>query len=120
MIEINLNTARYKLTVTGHAQPEESKEYSAICSAVSALAQSLFYCVSKFNDGEGSMKSVEYRGDPGDLLLRVWPEEWAESAIRHRFKNYGDGMELLAKSHPEAVSMIWDGERIVPEEAKNE
>ena len=115
MIEINLNTARYKLTVTGHATPEESAEYKEICAAASAIAQSLAYSVTKYHEGESPLKSFEYRPDPGDLMIRAWPEEWAELAIGRRFRIYGEGMELLARSHPQSVTMIWDGERILPE-----
>lgn len=115
MITINMNTARFRVTVEGHAMPEESADYSQICAAVSALAQSLAWSISKYNNGEGAMKSFEYRPEPGNMLIRVWPEYWAERAFRNRFKNYGDGFELLAKSHPQSVTFIWDGERILPE-----
>lgn len=116
MITVTMNTARLKLTVEGHAQPEESKEYREICAAVSAISQGLVWCVSKYNDGEGAMKSIEYRPDPGNLLLKVYPEAWAERAIRWRFMNYGDAFELLAKSHHKSVIFILDGERMIPEE----
>ena len=112
MITVNMNTARFKLTVEGHAQPEESEDYRQICAACSALAQSLAWSVSKYNDGEGAMKSFEYRPDAGNLLIRVWPEAWAEASFRHKFRNYGDGFELLAKSHPCSVTFILDGERV--------
>jgi uncharacterized protein YsxB (DUF464 family) len=115
VIEINLNTARFKMTVKGHANPDESSEYQAICNSVSALAQGMVYSVSKYHKDEEPLRTFEYRNDPGDLLLRAWPEEWAEIGIRRRFRIYGDGLELLAKSHPECVTMIWDGERILPE-----
>ena len=114
MIEISMNTARFKLTVKGHAMPEETERYKEICAAASALAQALAWSISKGNTEHESLKSFEYRDDPGDLLIRAWPEEWAEIAIRNKFKNYGDGLELLAKSHPQSVSMIWDGERVLP------
>ena len=113
MIEINVNTARFKLTVKGHATQEESSQYREICAAASALAQALMYSISKI-PGD-AMKSVEYRPDVGDLLIRVYPEEWAELGAKNRFKTYADGMELLARSHPYSVTMIRDGERILPE-----
>ena len=115
MITIRMNTARLKLTVEGHAQPEESMEYNQICAAVSALAQSLAYSISKYNDGEGTMKSFEYRPEPGNLLIRVYPEVWAERALTTRFRIIGDGIELLAKSHPRSVKFIRDEELILPE-----
>lgn len=117
MIEINMNTARFKLTVKGHATAEESEQYKEICASASALAQSLLYSISKFNtDEKQALKSLEYRRDFGDMMVRAWPEEWAEHSIRKRFQIYGDGLELLAKSHPVSVHMIWDGEEIIPEE----
>ncbi len=113
MIEININTARFKLTVKGHAVPEESEQYREICSAVSALAQALMYSISKLP--RDAMKSLEYRPEPGDLLIRAFPEEWAELSTRNKFKTYADGMELLALSHQQSVTMIRDGEKILPQ-----
>ena len=47
MITITMNSKRLKLTVTGHAMPEESPQYKEICAAVSAMAQSMMYAISK-------------------------------------------------------------------------
>ena len=110
MIEITVNTTRYRVTVKGHAQPEESDKYKEICAAASALAQALMYSLTKLP--RDAMKSVEYRQDPGDLLIRVFPEEWAELSVKNRLKAYADGMELLAISHPCSITMIRDGELI--------
>lgn len=113
MIEINVNTARYKVTVKGHAMPEESADYQQICAAASALAQSMMYCLTKLEeDGKDAYKSVEYRHDPGDIYIRVYPEGWAEASAKRKIRDYADGMELLAMSHPESIHMIWDGEEI--------
>lgn len=112
MIEITMNTARYKLTVKGHAQPEEGEQYKEICAAASALAQALAYSITKLP--RDAMKSFEYRPDPGNLLIRAYPEEWAELVTKNRFKTYADGLELLAMSHPQSISMILDGEKIEP------
>lgn len=117
MITITMNTTKLKLTIEGHAMPEESDEYREICAAASALAQSLAYTVTKYNDGDGTMKSFQYRPDAGNLLIRIFPAEWAERAFRHRFEIYGDGLQLLAESHPESVRFIRDGERVLPKEA---
>lgn len=113
MITITMNTERLKITVTGHATAEESEQYKEICSAAAALAQALMYSISKFPSD--ALKAADYRNDPGDLLIRIFPEDWARLGVRNRFKAYGDGLELLAKSHPQSVTMIRDGERILPE-----
>ena len=115
MIEITMNTARYKLTVKGHAMPEEGAQYKEICAAASALAQALAYSISKL-PGD-AMKSFEYRPDPGDLLIRAYPEDWAELVTKNRFKTYADGLELLAMSHPQSITMVLDGEKITEKEA---
>lgn len=116
MIQIRMDTKRTKLTVKGHAMPKESDGYAEICNAVGALAQSLMYSITLYGDANKGIKSIQYRDDPGDLLLLVIPEEWAKLVIRQRFKIYGDGMELMAKSHPQCVEMIRDGRKILPEE----
>ena len=116
MITITMNTTKLKLTVEGHATPEESEQYKEICAAASALTQSLAYTVSRYNGGDGTMKSFEYRPDPGNLLLRVYAETWAEREFRHRFEIYGDGLQMLAEGHPQSVRFIRDGERIIPKE----
>ena len=119
MIEIRMNTARFKLTVKGHATAEETGEWREVCSAVSALAQALAWSITKYDGMEkGALKSVEYRPDSGDLLLRVWPESWAEIGMRHRYRIYGDGLEMLALAHPESVHMIWDDEEIQGQEGQ--
>lgn len=121
MITITMNTKRLKLTVTGHALQEESKgetDYIAICNMVAALAQGMAYAVSRYNNGEGTMKSIEYRPDPGDLMLKVFPETWAEREFMHIFNIYAEGMQLLAESHPQSVTFIRDGERITAKEDK--
>lgn len=116
MIEINLNTARFKLTVKGHAQPEEHSEYQAICSGVSAIVQGMVYCIGKYDEEWGALKALEYRPEPGDVMVRPWPLTFAESAMRHKMNNFGDALELMAMAHPEAIHMIRDGEEIQPEE----
>ena len=115
MIEINMNTSRLKLTIKGHAQAEEHEKHSEICAAVSALAQGIVWSISKMDHAEGATRSIQYRDTPGDYFLLVIPEQWAENMIKHRFRNYGDGLEMLAKAHPECVEMIWDGEKILPD-----
>ena len=113
MIEINVNTAKFRVSVKGHAMPEESEDYRQICAAASALAQSLMYCLTKMEeDGKSAYKSVEYRHDKGDIYIRVWPEHWAELGTKNRITDYADGMELLAMSHPESIRMLWDGDLI--------
>ncbi|MCR5566197.1 MAG: ribosomal-processing cysteine protease Prp [Clostridiales bacterium] len=115
MIEITMNTSRLKLQIKGHATAEENADYSAICTAVSALAQGLVYCISKMDHAEGALRSLQYRDDPGDYYLLVIPEQWAEMMIKRRFRNYGDGLEMMAKAHPESVTMVWDAEKILPD-----
>ena len=112
MIEIRIDTKRLKLSVKGHATPEESEKYKEICAAASALAQALAYSVSKSD----AKQEMQYRPDPGDLFLLVIPEEKLDALMKIRFALYADGMELLAKSHPYSVKMIRDGKRIKPEE----
>jgi uncharacterized protein YsxB (DUF464 family) len=115
MIRIEMNTARLKLTVKGHAQPTEGEQYREACSAASALAQGLMYTISLYNGGQGATKAIDYKNDPGDLFIKIFPEPWAERELQHRFRIYGDGMQLLAESHPQFIEMIRDGERILPE-----
>lgn len=112
MIEINVNTARFKVTIKGHAMPEENARYLEICNSVSSLAQGLAYALTKYEKEHEPFKRVEWRGEPGNTLLRVWPEEWAERMARGYVNIYADGMELLALSYPECVHMIRDGEEI--------
>ena len=116
MITITMNTARLKLKVEGHAMPAEDQnelDYIRICSAASALAQGLAYAISTYNGGKGAMKAFDYRPKSGDLLIKVFPETWAEREIRHMFEIYGKGFQLLAESHPQSVTYIKDGERII-------
>lgn len=112
MIEINVNTVRFKVTVKGHALPEESEKYREICSAVSALVQGLEYTLTKFESDHDPFRTTEWRPTPGDTVFRVWPEEWAMRSVRKRIETYADGMELLALAHPGSVHMIRDGEEI--------
>ena len=120
MITIEMNTARLKLTVKGHAMPEETNEKQSdiICAAASALAQALMYTITKYNseNKEGAARDIVYKNDPGNLMIKVFPENWAERELKHRFRIYGDGMQLLAESHPQSVTMIRDGERIIAQE----
>ena len=112
MITIEVNTSRYKVTVQGHATAEENEDYRAICAGVSTLAQALAYAIGKIGGDKSALKKMDYRPERGNTLIRVWPEAWAELGIRGIFRCYADGFELLAKSHPESVRMIWDGEEI--------
>jgi len=116
MITITMNSKRLKLTAEGHALAEESADHKEICNCVGALAQGLIYTVSRYNDGKGTMKSIEYRNEPGDLMIKVYPETWAEREIRHRFEIYADGLQMMAEAHPECVTFIRDGERIQAKE----
>ena len=105
MIVIRMNTKRLKLTVEGHATPEEGPQYREICAAASALAQALVYSCGKMKD-KRALERIEYRPDPGHMMLNVEPVRMAKVLIWQRFKHYADGMELLAKSHPNSVMMI--------------
>jgi hypothetical protein len=120
MIEINLNTARFKLEIRGHAKPEEHPDYSAICTGVSTLAQGLGYTISKYESDHEALNGLDYRPEAGDLLLKAYPASWAEAAIRKRYNAYGDGLELMALSHPECIRMIRDGEEIKAMEEEKE
>ena len=111
MIHIELNTKRLKLTVQGHAQPEEMEKYRECCSAASAIAQSMVYAVSRYNDGS-ALKEMDYKNDPGDFRVKMYAEENAEKALQMIMTLYGYGLELLAQSHPQSVEMIWDGAKI--------
>lgn len=119
MIEINMNTKRLKLSIKGHALQTETDHHSAICTGVSAIAQGMAYTYSKISK---AMREVQYRDDPGDLFLLAIPEDYAVAPAREIFKAYGNGLEMMAKCHPESVSMIWDGEKILPdkEDGKHE
>lgn len=111
MIKIEINTSRYKATVTGHANAEESEQWREICAGVSALVQSMMYTVQEVVP-EGGFKSIEYRPDPGNLFLRFYPEPWAEKETIEIMRIYSHGLELLTRSHPQSVEMIWDGRSI--------
>lgn len=120
MIQITLSTKDFVLLVKGHALPEESERHAEICAAASMLAQALAYSVSKFQDQQNGILQIDYRDQPGNMLLHVIPEKWADAATRKRFKAYGDGLELLATSNPECVTMEWDGRPVKPEEGEQE
>ena len=114
MIEINVNTARFKLEIKGHAKLEETPEYREICAAVSAIAQGLAYTITKYEKDHEAINGIDYRPEPGDLLLQVTPAAWAEAMIRKRFYAFADALELMAMSEPQSVHMIRDGEEIKP------
>ena len=121
MIRITMSTKRLKMTVEGHAMPEESGSWREICAAASALTQSMMYSAAKYTGDDPDaeeMKYAKYRGDPGNMLIKIYPEAEAEEGIRQIFKAYGDGMQLLAESHPQSVTFIRDGERIMAKEEK--
>ena len=115
MIDINLSIEHFTLEIRGHAQPEETEQYKEICSGCSMLAQGMAYSITKFQKKQNGIRAIEYRGNPGDMLLKVQPDPWAEATVRKRMRAYGDGLELMAKSHPESVRMAWDGIRVEPE-----
>lgn len=117
MIKINLSVELFRLKIDGHAMPEESEDYREICAGASMLAQGLAASITKFQARQDGIRKIVYKGDPGDMLLEILPEPWAEATIKKRMRAYGDGLELLALSNPECVQMLWDG---VPVEEKGE
>ncbi len=122
MIEITMNSQRLKLQIKGHALETENADHHAICTAISTVAQGMVYCISKLGEAENAIRNVQYRREPGDFYALIIPEQWAENMIRHRFRNFGDALEMMAKCYPECITMIWDGEKILPdgEEMKDE
>lgn len=116
MIHINLSVEKFTVTITGHAQPDECEQYREVCAAASMLVQGLAHSITKFQAAQNGIQEIDYRDQPGDLLLRIKPDPWAEATVRKRMRAYGDGMELLALSDPQSVSMIWDGIPVEPEE----
>jgi len=120
MITINLSVEKFTLKIDGHAEPAESQEYREICAGCSMLAQGLAASITKFQGKQDGIREIDYRDTPGDMLLRIQPEPWAEATVRKRMRAYGDGFELLAQSAPGSVTMIWDGVPVeVPEEGAN-
>ena len=113
MIMIRMDTNHLKLTVTGHAKPEETDAYREICSAASALAQAMVYAVTKYKEG-AALDTLDYRPDSGDLMVKMIAEEGYDKQMRQVWELYGYGMELLAQSHPQSVKMIWDGAKVIP------
>ena len=120
MIEINMSVERFTVVVKGHAQPEESEQYTEICAGCSMLVQGLAHSIAKFQNKQDGIRRILYRGDPGDMVLTIEPEAWAEATVRKRMRAYGDGLELLAMSNPECVRMIWDGIPVKPEEGEKD
>ena len=120
MININLSVEKFTVTITGHAQPDECEQYREVCAAASMLVQGLAHSITKFQGAQNGIQEIDYRDQPGDLLLRIKPDPWAEATVRKRMRAYGDGMELLALSEPQSVTMTWDGIPVKPEEGANE
>ena len=118
MIHINLSVEKFTVTITGHAQPDECEQYREVCAAASMLVQGLAYSITKFQDAQNGIQEIDYRNQPGDMLLRIKPDPWAEATVRKRMRAYGDGLELLAQSEPQSVSMTWDGTPVKPEEGE--
>lgn len=115
MIHIEMNTGRLKMTVKGHALPEEcGEDYGKICNAVGALAQGMVYAVTRYEEG-AALDSMDYRPDSGNLMIRMKAEEGYENRLRGIWDLYGYGLELMAKSHPQSVEMIWDGAKVIPD-----
>lgn len=118
MIHINMSVEKFTLVVKGHAEPNESEQYREICAGASMLAQGMMASITKFQKEHNGIRRILYRGDPGDMILTVEPEPWAEATIRKRMRAYADGMELLTLSNPECVEMLWDGIPVKPEEGE--
>jgi len=111
MIEIRMETKRLKMTVDGHATPEEGPEYAEICAAVSAISQSMVFALTRAKEGT-MLKSLEYRPIRGDFKVHAYAEDGMEGKLAEIFVLYGYGLELLAQSHPQSVTMIIDGRRV--------
>lgn len=120
MININLSVEKFTVTVTGHAQPDEGENYREVCAAASMMVQGLAHSITKFQGAQNGIREIDYRGEPGDMMLRVKPEAWAEATVRKRMRAYGDGLELLALSEPQSVTMTWDGIPVKPEEGEKD
>lgn len=118
MIKINLSVENFTLTITGHAKPEECENYRQVCAGASMLTQGLAMSITKFQASQNGIREIDYRDTPGDMLLRIKPDPWAEATVRKRMRAYGDGLELLALSEPQSVTMIWDGIPVKPEEGE--
>lgn len=114
MIHIEMNTKRLKLTVKGHAEPEESESYKEICAACSAIAQAMVYAVTRYEEG-AALDEMDYRPDRGDFMVRMRPEKGYEKRMETIWNLYGYGLEAMARSEPQSVEMIWDGARVRPD-----
>jgi len=118
MININLSVEKFTLKIDGHAMPEEGERFREICAAASMLAQGLANSICKFQKAQNGIREIVYRDTPGDMLLKITPDPWAEATVRKRMRAYGDGMELLALAEPQSVQMTWDGIPVEPEEGE--
>lgn len=112
MIEIRLDDRNFTLEAKGHALETEGPEWKYICSNVSTLTQGLAYSLTKYEKEHESIRGMDYRPEPGDLLLKVDPEEWARAAVRKRMQNFGDALEMLAQCESSYIHMVWNGEEI--------
>ena len=119
MIIINLDDRLLKLTVTGHATPEEGPDWKLVCNSVSVLAQGLVYSIAKFEENHDALLGFDYKIDPGDMIVNPSPEEWARATIRKRMQIYGDGLQLVAENFPEYCRMTWNDMEIKAEVTEN-
>lgn len=121
MIRIDLDDKHFTLRVTGHATAEEGKDHQLICNAVSVIAQGLAYSVTRLEKEREAITGLDYRPESGNLLLKIYPEQWAEAAVRKRMQIFGDALEMLAICESSYITMVWNGEEIKgQEEAGNE
>ena len=97
MIDIRIDEAEGRITITGHSGYEEPGK-DIICAGVSAL----FYGFAEAEAQAGGL--LEIKSEPGDCYA-VYRRT---KSARRRLEVFGAGAKMLALTYPGHVKMAWE------------
>lgn len=96
MIEIVIDRKALSIHAKGHARgPRNEYGHDLVCAAVSNLMQAYVYA------GTRTGHVMEAMFDRGDSIARVDPDATVREELRHIFRGYCLGLQLVAENHPE-------------------
>lgn len=102
MIKVNHETDTYGLQVSGHANAKRNAEgHDLVCSAVSALMQTLLYTATK----SGHM--LDHETEVGFMRIAITPGQRFTRDLQIMFRTVEDGIEMLAQAYPECIEIDW-------------
>jgi len=91
-----------ELVLSGHAETAEEGRANVVCTAVSAISQTLYENLQR-EEEKGQIRADGDMPEPGEMWMRAWTTDENRAAIRHMFEFTITGLKAVEKAYPDKI-----------------